>query len=52
LHFNNGTTRANNAVVLLSTDGNGTLAINVSFDPPIPLGADVDFIIDINGWFE
>ena len=47
LNFNNATTRANNAVVTLSTDGNGTVAIFV-----LAPGGQTDVVVDINGWFE
>jgi hypothetical protein len=47
LNFNAETSRANNAVVQLSSNGDGEIAIRV-FAP----GGETDVIIDINGWFE
>ncbi len=46
INFSAGQTRANNAVVLLATDGTGTLAVlNGSAGP-------VHFILDVNGYFQ
>jgi hypothetical protein len=45
LSFSAGQTRANNAIIKLSTDGLGTLAVqNVS-------SGNVDVIVDVNGYF-
>jgi hypothetical protein len=46
ISFSSGTTRANNAILRLATDGSGTVAIlNDS-------GGALDLVIDINGYFE
>ena len=45
--FQSGTTRANNAFLLLSLDGTGTL----SFSNDMPTGT-VELIVDVNGWWE
>jgi len=46
ISFSSGGTRANNAILLLATDGSGTVAIlNDS-------GGPLDLVIDINGYFE
>jgi len=47
LSYNAGTTRANNAVLLLSTDNLGTLAAQA-----IMSSGQVDLIIDVNGYFK
>jgi len=47
ISFAAGQTRANNAIVGLSQDGNGTLAVRAA----IPSGA-VHFILDVNGYFQ
>ncbi|MEO8586307.1 MAG: fibronectin type III domain-containing protein [Acidobacteriota bacterium] len=46
LAFRAGQTRANNAVVGLSTDGMGAFKIASSATGPL------DFVVDVNGWFE
>jgi hypothetical protein len=46
LNFSAGVTRANNAVVKISTDGKGRVtAVNHS-------GAAVDVLLDLNGYFQ
>jgi len=45
LNFSAGQTRANNAMVKLSTDGLGTLAVQNG------ASGDVDVIVDVNGYF-
>jgi hypothetical protein len=46
INFTPGQTRANNAVVRLSADGNAALAVLVGSAGP------VHFILDVNGYFE
>jgi hypothetical protein len=46
INFSIGQTRANNAVVLLSTDGNGVIAVLNG------AGGAVHFILDVNGYFQ
>jgi hypothetical protein len=46
INFFAGQTRANSAVVLLATDGAGTLAV-LNGAP-----GTVDFILDVNGYFQ
>jgi IPT/TIG domain/Metallo-peptidase family M12 len=46
INFGAGQTRANNAVVLLATDGNGTLAVRNG------AAGTVHFILDVNGYFQ
>ena len=41
-----GSTRANNAVLQLATDGSGTIKVNNTAPGP------VHFILDVNGYFE
>jgi hypothetical protein len=45
INFRAGVTRANNAVLALAADGSGIKVLNGS-------AASVDFILDVNGWFE
>ena len=46
INFSSGRTRANNAILLLASDGSGTVAVqSVSAGP-------LDLIIDVNGYFE
>jgi hypothetical protein len=45
INFRVGETRANNAVLQLAADGSGFKVLNGSL-------ATVDFILDVNGWFE
>ena len=47
INFTSGSTRANNAVLLLATDASGTLAARAS----LSAGGHVDLIIDVNGFF-
>jgi hypothetical protein len=46
LNFGAGQTRANNAIVMLASSGSGTFAVRNSAT------ADVDVVIDVNGYFE
>ena len=46
INFTTGQTRANNAVVLLATDGAGSLAVQNG------AAGTVHFILDVNGYFE
>src|SRR5512140_2171470 len=46
LSFRAGQTRANNALVLLASDGSGAFRITSS------AAGTVDVIVDVNGWFE
>ncbi len=48
INFSGGQTRANNAVVPLSFDGRGHLSVMVALVP----GAQVDVIVDVNGYFQ
>jgi hypothetical protein len=45
INFRAGETRANNAVLVLAANGTGLKVLNGS-------AATVDFILDVNGWFE
>jgi hypothetical protein len=45
INFRAGETRANNAVLQLAADGSGLKVLNGS-------AGTVDFILDVNGWFE
>jgi hypothetical protein len=47
ISFSNGQVRANNAVLPLSADGQGTLAVQASL-----LSGSVHLIIDVNGYFQ
>src|SRR5512140_2405740 len=47
LAFQAGTTRANNALLVLAPDGSGTL----SFSNDLPSGT-VQLIVDVNGWWQ
>jgi streptogramin lyase len=47
LAFQAGTTRANNAFLLLASDGSGTL----SFSNDLPSGT-VQLVVDVNGWWQ
>ena len=46
ISFSSGRTRANNAILVLATDGSGTVAIQSESGGPL------DLVIDINGYFE
>ena len=46
INFRFGQTRANNAILLLATDGSGS--VGVHNDAP----GTVHFILDVNGWFQ
>ena len=46
INFRAGQTRANNAILLLSTDGSGM--VGVHNDAP----GTVHLILDVNGWFQ
>jgi hypothetical protein len=46
INFSAGQTRANNAIVLLATDGSGTLRVQNGST------GTVHFILDVNGYFE
>lgn len=47
LSYNLGVTRANNAAVQLALDGSGSIALL----PTFPGGGTVDFVVDVNGYF-
>jgi hypothetical protein len=47
LNFNAGTTRANNAVLVLSSDHLGTLAAQA-----VLVAGQVDLVVDVNGYFK
>jgi hypothetical protein len=47
LNFAAGQTRGNNAIVPLSQDGNGTLAVRAS----LPSGS-AQLVVDVNGYFQ
>ena len=46
INFSTGKTRANNAILRLSTDGSGSIAVENAATGP------VHFILDVNGYFE
>jgi hypothetical protein len=48
INFSGGQTRANNVVVPLSFDGRGHLSVMTALVP----GAQVDVIVDVNGYFQ
>lgn len=47
VHFSAGRTRANNGILGLSQDGNGTIAVEND-----AVGGALHFILDVNGYFE
>jgi hypothetical protein len=48
INFGAGQTRANNAFVQLAPDGSGSILVR----PFVAGGGRVDFILDVNGYFE